>query len=128
MSGHPQGEPNGCPPRYQPATIDALVRVLADQTRRNVVRYLRERSEATATFEDIAQHVAAVSAADRDPERVTLVLYHEILPKLECVGVIEYDVRSETVRYRGHAAVADLLDCVDSMERESMPDRSSTDS
>lgn len=121
MSRHPQGEQNGCPPRYQPETIDALIRVLADQTRRDVVRYLRERSEPTATFEELVQHVVATSATDRDPERVSLALYHGILPKLDGVGVIEYDVRSETVRYRGHPVVADLLDCVEYIERESIP-------
>lgn len=44
-----------------------------------------------------------------DRRRVEVALHHHELPKLEQVGVIEYDARSRTVRYRGHPLLEELL-------------------
>ena len=52
----------------------------------------------------------ADSVDDLDTDEVAIALYHTHLPKLADVGLIDYDVRSRTVRYRDDEAIEACLD------------------
>jgi hypothetical protein len=82
--------------------LDSLYRCLADEKRRCVLNYLQSTEEDTATVDELVTHVVeqeALAASDRGT--VAVDLYHIHLPKLSDIGAIDFDRRTQTVRYRG---------------------------
>jgi DNA-binding transcriptional ArsR family regulator len=98
--------------------LDALFEALGDAQRRQILGYLDATDDDVAAYSDLIEHVAddsgGESAADHD--RIAVSLHHNHLPKLADAGIVEYDARSETVRYRGGPAVSDWLDLVQSYD------------
>lgn len=90
--------------------LDSLFELLANRQRRRVLGYLVEADDGVATFSDIIDHVVAESGDSTDEERVAINLHHTHLPKLEDENVVEYDERSETVRYRGGPAITEWVE------------------
>lgn len=97
--------------------LDGLFDALANRRRRDVLSYLEGADADTVEFRDL---VAAVVDAEADraagtgyDERVALALCHAHLPKLERAGLVEYDPRAGTVRYRGHPLVERCLSLVE---------------
>ena len=101
-------------------THDALFRAMAEPHRRVVCRYLSARDEGVADFDDLVEHVVRRERArdDVEPEdvepgdrrrQVEIRLYHVHLPMLSDAGVVEFDARSGTVRYRGGGLIDALL-------------------
>lgn len=91
------------------STLNQAFGLLGNQRRRYVLQTLHTSSETVLSTEDIADHVLthAPDAGGRDC--VLAELHHQILPRLADEGVIEFDARTETVRYRGSELVDDLL-------------------
>ncbi|MFB6136562.1 MAG: hypothetical protein ABEJ04_07355 [Halobacteriaceae archaeon] len=83
--------------------VDTMFELLSHRLRRYALYALTEGSADAADLDELVDFVVAHSSGSRaqDRERVAVTLYHEHLPKLEDVGVVEYDERSETARYRG---------------------------
>ncbi|WP_137283642.1 DUF7344 domain-containing protein [Halorussus salinisoli] len=92
--------------------LDELFEVLADGHRRHVLGYLTGIDDEVAAFSELVEHVADNLAEETtdDHERVAMNLHHNHIPKLEDANVVEYDLRSETVRYRGGPVVADWVE------------------
>lgn len=86
-------------------TKDELLTLLADHHRRAVLDHLRESDDDVASLQELA---AAVGEEDGD-EDATLRLHHAALPRLEAAGVVDYDARSDTVRYRGDQYLETLV-------------------
>jgi len=84
------------------AELDSLFEILASGQRRRLLAHLIDTDDGVATLPELA---ALIADGDDDRERATIRLHHTHLPKLEDEGVVEYDARSETVRYRGSEAV-----------------------
>ncbi|MFP9192184.1 hypothetical protein ACLI4Q_11080 [Natrialbaceae archaeon A-CW1-1] len=55
-----------------------------------------------------------------DPEDAAIRLYHCTLPMLTKVGIVDYDRRQQTVRYREHRAVEEYLSCLEEAD-ENVP-------
>lgn len=89
---------------------DDVLTLLADAHRRSIIAYFRSSGSDDATLTDLAAHVCEQS--DEHVEPVTSRLHHVHLPRLADAGVVEYDPRSETVRYRGTDDVEQLMDCL----------------
>ena len=89
--------------------LDVLFEVLADRERRRILRYFAESDDEAATFAELIEFLADEAAEGADPDRLAVTLHHTHLPKLADVGFIEYDDRSETVRYRGEPAVEEIV-------------------
>ncbi len=43
-------------------------------------------------------------------DQVAATVHHIHIPKLSEVGILEYDARSQAIRYRSHTALEDWLD------------------
>ena len=127
------------PPWFDPDTsvgdssTDVLVGVLADRRTRNVVSALESGSVNVIELDDLASKVVQVeqelddnrgsgnrgeSANDRESvndceehrRRVEIDLHHRSLPKLDDAALLDYDPRSNTVRYWDDPRVSSYLD------------------
>jgi len=93
-------------------TLDAAHRCLANERRRTVIDYLRADDDGTASLDDLIDHVIDQETNSPAPnrERVAIDLYHVSLPMLADYGVIDFDERTETVRYRPSPDLERVMD------------------
>lgn len=101
-------------------SVDVLLEVLANEQRREVLRYFQQAEDSVASLGTLAKHlVEGDETGDRPRERVSVRLHHSHLPKLAETTAIEYDPRSRSVRYHDHPGLGTLLEAVDSLESTS---------
>jgi len=67
-----------------------------------VFQYFDQQSTETATVTDLGAYISQQHRTDEDETDIAISLHHSTLPKLDDAGLIEYDPRSTTVRYRGY--------------------------
>lgn len=85
--------------RQTSLTGDAAATLLGSP-RTRIALYVLSASDPPVSLERLASDLAARGAArSRDAARIALV--HVTLPKLADYGLLEYDLRSETVRVSG---------------------------
>ncbi|MFP8953898.1 hypothetical protein ACLI4Z_13165 [Natrialbaceae archaeon A-arb3/5] len=90
---------------------DTAFHLVANARRRYVLYYFTARSTAVATVETLTGYVTThTDTADR--KHVEIDLVHQHLPMLADNGIVEYDTRSEQVRYYGASLVEKLLELV----------------
>ena len=94
------------------ARQDELHRALADDRRRLVLRHLASTDDDVATVDDLVEEVVAEEDRGVDRERVAVAIHHGALPHLDDAGLVEYDSRSQTVRYRETPQAERALDLV----------------
>ena len=89
---------------------DSAFEVLADRHRRRVIRRLRAAG-GTATLDQLIESVVdeVDAAASQRPELVRVQLHHVHIPKLRDVGLVEWESGGQTVRYRPHDLIEELL-------------------
>ena len=91
--------------------VDDVFALLADWRRRGVCRYFVTTGSSSAHVETLAAGVARRAAGGGlDPsetceEAVRTALVDEHLPRLDEAGVLDFDERSESVRYWGLPAM-----------------------
>lgn len=94
--------------------LDALLRLLATEQRRRVIRQLRRESGEYVTIEALAEELSAAESGpdgDRqDRRRFEVQLVHTHLPKLADHGVVELGPENDAVRYRPDPQVERMLD------------------
>ena len=96
-------------------SLDLVFEVLSDRRRRYALYHLRESPESVATVSDVVGYICN-QEAESDESRTYLrrsirtTIQHVHLPKLADAGVIEYDARSETIRYRGQPSLDEWLE------------------
>ncbi|UPV73038.1 hypothetical protein M0R89_10800 [Halorussus limi] len=114
------GDPSVFDQQTAEVDLDDLFEVLADGQRRQLLAYLDSTDDDVAAFSELVDHVAEESGAvsNDDDERVAVNLHHNHLPKLEDANVVEYDPRSETVRYRGGPVVSDWVEMARTYESD----------
>ncbi|GAA0248191.1 hypothetical protein ACFFQF_06790 [Haladaptatus pallidirubidus] len=83
--------------------LNAVFNALSDSERRRVIHYLTKTSDGTATVDELA-------TLGNDFAGNEVRLRHIHLPHLDGTKLIEYDERTETVRYRDHPFFEDILD------------------
>ena len=89
--------------------LDTVFELLRDRERRSVVAHLLEENGQTATVPELANRCRQEAEGSASTDSVVMRLHHTHLPKLEGAGVVEYDPRSKTVRYRGDALLETFL-------------------
>lgn len=100
----------------QQERFDEILGALADAHRRYILHYLQDEEQASLT--ETAKHVAAwkhnCPPAEIQDERITdleIQLYHNHLPMLEDLCLVEYDDRSEQLVFRDPPELVEL--CLD---------------
>lgn len=87
--------------------LDDLVECLADDCRRAVLKVLDEREEPI-TRDDLARAAAPPLSARAEELRVDL--HHVHLPKLDAMGLLEYDASTAIVEQAGAGTTVELLE------------------
>jgi DNA-binding transcriptional ArsR family regulator len=95
-------------------SVDAALDALGDERRRAVVRVLHGTEEPVPVQELATEISRLPDTAVRDRDRVVVDLHHRTLPKLDALGVVDYDPENTVVEPR--AAVGDLLGLVEYVE------------
>lgn len=98
-----------------------LFGLLSSRRRRYLLYHLRRAPDDAVDFDDAVERVLAWERADDDeasPEDahrhdVAVSFHHVHIPKLVEADVIEYDERSETIRYHEAAAIERCLETID---------------
>lgn len=102
-----------------PLDVSAVFELLSKRRRRNVLRCVRDATDGVVSLDELADRLrdrerdADDAGPDDSRERTVAALHHADLPKLAAFGVLEYDHRSRTVRYRDDAipdACVELLE------------------
>lgn len=96
--------------------LDELLSILAIERRRHILYYFPKTSSEIATLDDLAEHLLSHHCPTTDREQARVILHHKTLPKLDAAGIIEYESRSETVRYLGHPRLRRLVEVVETLE------------
>lgn len=97
--------------------VDEQLQLLANVHRRRVLEYLRRGRRQVASVDELAEHLRShqgrgSSATDRDRDRLRIVLVHLYLPQLDEQGVVDWDRRTDEVRYREPEVVELVLDAL----------------
>ena len=99
-------------------TTDELLELVADGTRRTVLRTLIDREDGRARVDELASIVAAtagpsVGNCPTSHETVRTRLHHRHLPRLAAAGIIEYEEERCTVRYYRNECLEALLEFIE---------------
>lgn len=92
------------------ASLSDALDALACENRRYALHYFQTRKDDLATVEDLTDYILAHDCEADDSRHVRIALHHQDLPNLDDAGLIDYDARSNTVRYRGDSTTEGLLD------------------
>lgn len=105
-------------------SFDAVFDLLSNRRRRFTIHFLMRYGDRSATVDQIVDAVAAWERETTDigidekehRRRVRLTLGEIHLPKLADTNVIDYDTRSDFVRYWGHPVVEEYAEHVAAAE------------
>jgi len=99
---------------------DSLYRSLAQQRRRNILRCLQDAENEVIQLDTLVEDIVQkeVDFPKSDKESIRIDLYHVHLPLLNEMGVIDFDYRSETVRYLSHPRLEAELNQLSDTETE----------
>lgn len=97
-----------------PTIIDTACDVLAHRDRRAIVGYFMATDSTSAGVTELAEYARQeeLHELDRETCDCLLSLHHFHLPKLADAGIIEYDSRGNTVRYRGGDILEEFMNAV----------------
>lgn len=89
--------------------VDELLDTLSHPIRREVIYYFEHfATDNTASMDDLAAHIEG-QASSVDGSELREGLHHAHLPKLTERGWLDYDTRSNDIRYYGHDDAAEFL-------------------
>ena len=82
-------------------SLDEFYRMIGDHRRRALLYVLSESDTATHSVQRLADAVSGLMPPDTEPGDIEVELRHKHLPKLDSLGLLDYDARSEEVVYSG---------------------------
>lgn len=86
-----------------PASLDTLLEILAEPRRRYALEYFWNHSDKVASFEVVTSYILGQLAENREevPEfdELQIALQHHHIPKMADAGLVDYDTRSQEIRY-----------------------------
>lgn len=96
-------------------SVDTTLRLIADEERRRVLAKLIDQPDDVVSVEELTDQMTVLSpggVAATESDRSRSKLKHDILPRLDDANVVEYDWRSETVRYHPNDRLERLFEVV----------------
>lgn len=103
-----------------PLSLDVLLDVLASERRRALIAHLRDQPESTASFEAatraVLKKIARKQGYQPNHDDIQSSLQHHHIPKLEDAGVVDYDSRTQTIRYHENERLETVYERVEEFE------------
>lgn len=97
--------------------LDDTLRVLADERRRDMLYMLEESDSDSFTYSEVIEAVWNGGDDSEDySNQLKIEMTHVHLPKMEEKGVLEYDERSEIIRYDPDEELRELLGVVEELD------------
>lgn len=90
---------------------DELLAVLAQEEYRGTLSELQARPDGVTSLTDLAD--GRHTHEPGGPVPTAIRLHHAILPKLDDIGLVDYDSVENTVRYRSSERVESWLDRIE---------------
>ncbi len=100
-------------------SLNTFFGILSHSYRRLILLSLSQSENDLATIDDLVTVILAqkseteTSMQRTQDDAVRVTLQHNHLPKLDDAGMIDFDARSETIRYRSHPEVEKYLSVLD---------------
>lgn len=98
--------------------LDDGIGLLASARCRCILYHFVGSDVDTASLDELCTHVLQYDPDASDEKSVATGLYHNSLPKLDAAGVIDFDGRSETIRYRGMEDLEPILSAIRAVESD----------
>lgn len=95
---------------YTLGEINQRFALLDQYERRCIIHFLREAETDQVSVSDVVKHLQEQDQTPDDRDELAIALHHTHLPKLAALGALDFDSRSETVRYDGDELVDSLLE------------------
>ena len=92
---------------------DELLTTLANGRRRAILTAIQDTDDGVATVQELTDHIDKQDHGG--PEVTSIQLVHSDLPRLEDAGIVDFDQRSQTVRYQGSTEVERVLEFVEEL-------------
>lgn len=90
-------------------SLDAVLNILSQRERRSTLNYLVDSSEEVVPIDEVVEQIVQAESEriDKLPNRdhLELSLHHIHLPKLTEAGLLDYDSRSQQIRYKGNKQI-----------------------
>ena len=100
--------------------VDTILELLSHYHRRTVLRTLSEHTEDVVEFDVVIDELAAIESDEGgdsvEESKITSTLLHQHCPKLREAGIIDYDVRSDEIRYYGNERIEIALELITELE------------
>lgn len=98
-------------------SLDAILSLLANDQRRDVLKYLDEMADDVTSLDDLVAHLVRVEGERTGQlpshDHVEVTLFNVHIPKLADAEVVEYDERSRQLRYWPHERLEHWLALVE---------------
>ncbi len=117
----------------QSTATEVLLQLIADSTRQEVIRILRDHDEPALQLGELASEISGAEAMSRDDDqsrvgRMGVTLHHTHLPKLAQSDVVVYNRDQQSVRAGPAFDTAEaLLTATESIQATHAPDSVSGD-
>lgn len=105
------------------AFLDTVFSILADGRCRSILVAVRDSENHVAEFSELLDRLVSADVdhglgddVDETRARLATAFHHVCLPKLESAGFVEYDERSEAIRYYSDPRLESVLDRVEATE------------
>ena len=116
-------EGDGTSPGGDTSSPDAILSAVANDHRRAILHALATAAEKTLAYDvledrvaDRVRHDGVSPNSAEHRQRVRITLHHVHLPKLEKVGIIDYEAETGDIQFVGGDLENDLLTLVESYE------------
>ena len=103
-----------------PIALDRILSAVGNEHRRAVLNSLISTPDRTLGYDALVEHVAervqredTERKSDEHHQRIRIVLHHTHLPKLDEVGIIDYEGEAGHVQFIGGELEQDLLTLVE---------------
>lgn len=99
--------------------VDSVLEALSSNDRREILYLFSDKEQEVATYDQIIEELVEKEyLEDSRTEQFEVQMHHHHLPKLAETGFIDYDKRSETIRYTADSEVEDLLEETEHLDRK----------
>lgn len=97
-------------PEYTTEEINQRFELLDQYERRCIIHFLQEAETGHVSTSDVVSYLQKHDQLTDERDKLKTTLQHQHFPKLASTAVLDFDPRSDTVRYRGDELVEALLE------------------